>query len=245
MVDSNDAFRKMKTLYGKRKNDFPDAEYSLELFTEKAKVILKGEDIPTSFEVINGNLENPHFINYELKKDGNVIGSGKLKEFNPYEKKQEEITTSQLSTSPLDIMKATFEMNRIYSDDLERVTKKYSDKFALYDKEVEERINKQKENLNEKLDSIEFANRRRMEIKEEEFSLERKKWELEKEQILARKRIREDRFRFSDVLGKVAEGAMEALSANPEQSVNLLVTGVKFLGKAWRGEPFETEIPSS
>ncbi|MCW7474872.1 hypothetical protein [Leptospira levettii] len=245
MVDSNDAFRKMKTLYGKRKNEFPDSDYSLELFTEKSKVVIKGEDIPTSFQVINTNLENPHFINYELKKDGNVIGSGSLKEFSPFEKKQEEVTTPHLPTTPLDIMKATFEMNRVYAEDLERVTKKYSDKFAEYDQEVEQRINKQKENLNEKLDSIEFANKRRMEIQHEEFGLERKRWELEKEQILARKRIREDRFRFTDVLGKVAEGAMEALSANPEQSVNLLVTGVKFLGKAWRGEPFEVEIPSS
>jgi hypothetical protein len=239
MKSSEEEFRDMKTAYGKRKNEFKESKYSFEFFTEKGKTIVDGENIPVSFKVLNQLLNQPSFINYEVKKDNETFTSGQIKSFVAEEK---EVVKEEKQESPLDIMRATFEMNRLYSEDLERVTKKYSSKFAEYDQEVDARISKQRDALNEKLESIEFANKRRAEIQEEEFALERKKWELEKEQILARRKVREEKFSLNAVFGKVAEGALEALSANPEQSVNVAIQLIKIVGAAWRGEKPEIEV---
>ncbi|GBF49390.1 hypothetical protein LPTSP4_09030 [Leptospira ryugenii] len=244
MINSDEAFRSMKTAHGKRKSEYPESIYTFEFFTETGKTIVDGENIPTSFKVLNHLLKQPLFITYEIKKDGEVFTAGQLKVFEP-EEKEIAPPPQVIETSPLDIMKATFEMNRLYSEDLERVTKKYSSKFAEYDQEVEQRINKQKEALNEKLDTIEYANKRKMEIQQEEFDLERKRWNLEKEQILARRKTREERFSFGSVFAKVTEGALEALSANPEQSINLAIHLAKIAGKAWRGEAIEIPVENS
>lgn len=246
MINSDEAFRAMKSVYGKRKTQYPESKYTFDFFTENGRTTIDGENIPTSFSVLTQLLTNPIFLNFELKKDDELFSAGKLKEFVPEEKIITPQPVSQtIETSPLDIMRATFEMNRLYADDIERVNKKYSQKFAEYDQEVDIRINKQKEAVNEKLESIEFANKRKIEIQEEEFKLERKRWDLEKEQILARRKFREDKFSFNALFGKAAEGALEALSANPEQSVNLMIQLVKVAGKAWRGEGFEIPVESA
>ncbi|MDZ4726565.1 MAG: hypothetical protein SH817_10425 [Leptospira sp.] len=246
MIDSVEAFRSMKTAYGKRKSEYPEATYTFEFFTEKGKHVVDGENIPVSFKVLDQLMFQPLFINYEIKKDGETFSAGQLRAFVPEEK---IITPPQptptVETSPLDIMKATFEINRLYAEDVERINKKYSAKFAEYDEEVEARIAKQRKNLDEKLDSVEYANTRRMEIQQEEFQLERKRWDLEKEQILARRKTREDRFSFGSVFAKVTEGAMEALSANPEQSINMAISLAKIAGKAWRGEPIEISVENT
>ncbi len=244
-IDPIEAFRIMKSTYGSRHKKFPDSEYTLQLFTEKGNFKMKGEDIPTNFETLFVKLQRPHFINFELFKDGELISGGKLKEFAEEEKKETHTQQPQMQNgmfSPFDTMKQMFELNSTYSKSLEDVNIKYSKKFQEYDAEVDQRIEKQKQNLNEKIEAVEYATKRRLEVKEMEFDLERKKWDLEKEQILARRTRREDKVNGWTILMKMGESLMTAVSDNPEGAVNVGVHLIKTAGAAWRGEPIEIPL---